>query len=89
VESAPHPMSASIPKGPSEGRRTAAKVIAILSAVVSVGLCGLGLIVALITPVQDATRQDMLIGSTVMCFCPGVLALAMALVLGLVVVKRK
>ena len=77
------------PRARSEGGRTAARVIAILSAVVSMGLCGLGLILALVTPVEDATRQDMVLGSTLLCFCPGTLALVLAVVLWLVVARRK
>jgi hypothetical protein len=53
------------------------------------GLCGMGLILALITPVQDATKQDMLLTSTLCCFSPGILALILAVILGLVVVRRK
>lgn len=85
----PLPMPPSPPRARSEGGRTAAKVIAILSAVVSVGLCGMGLILALITPVQDATKQDMLLTSTLCCFGPGILALILAVILWLVVVRRK
>ena len=42
-----------------------------------------------VTPVEDATRQDMMLGSTLLCFCPGILALVLAVVLWLVVVRRK
>jgi len=86
---APLPPPSSPPRARSEGGRTAAKVIAILSAVVSMGLCGMGLILALITPVQDATKQDMLLTSTLCCFSPGILALILAVILWLVVVRRK
>jgi len=86
---APLPMPPSPPRARSEGGRTAAKVIAILSAVVSVGLCGMGLILALITPVQDATKQDMLLTSTLCCFGPGLVALILAVILWLVVARRK
>ncbi len=87
----PAPLSppAFPPRARSGGGRTAAKVIAILSAVVSMGLCGIGLILALITPVQDATKQDMLLTSTLCCFSPGILALVLAVILWIVVVRRK
>jgi hypothetical protein len=78
-----------VPRGSSEGWRTAAKVIAILAAVVAVGLCGLGLIIALVTPVGEASRTDWLAGSIACGFCPGVLALVLALVLWAVVVRRR
>lgn len=78
-----------VPSARPSGGRIAAQVIAILSAVISVGLCGLGLLMTLVIPAEDLTMQDRLIGSAVVCFCPGVLALALALVLWLVVVKRK
>ena len=86
---APLPIPPSPPRARSEGGRTAAKVIAILSAVVSVGLCGMGLILALITPVQDATKQDMLLTSTLCCFGPGLVALILAVILWLAVARRK
>ena len=86
---APLPMPPSPSRARSEGGRTAAKVIAILSGVVSVGLCGMGLILALITPVQDATKQDMLLTSTLCCFSPGILVLILAVILWVVAVRRK
>jgi len=88
-EGVPPAAPPATPRGRSEGGRTAAKIIAILAAVVAVGLCGLGLILAFLTPVQDATTQDMLLVSTLFCFCPGVLALILALVLRAVAVRRK
>jgi hypothetical protein len=88
-EGVPPAALPSTPRGRSEGRRTAAKIIAILAAVVAVGLCGLGLILAFVTPVQDATTQDMLLVSTLFCFCPGALALILALVLWAVAGRRK
>jgi hypothetical protein len=88
-EPAPSATPPSVPRGSSEGGRTAAKVIAILAAVVAVGLCGLGLIIALVTPVGEASRTDMVVGSTLLCLCPGVLALVLALVLWAVVVRRR
>jgi hypothetical protein len=73
----------------SGGARTAAKIIAILAAVAAVGLCGLGLIVALVTPVEEASRTEMLAGSTILCLCPGTLALILAIVLWAVVIRRR
>ena len=89
AEPSPLPAPPSPPRAPAEGGRIAAKVIAIVLAVVSVGLCGLGLLITLAIPLEDLTMQDRLIGSAVLCFCPGVLALALALILWLVAVRRK
>jgi hypothetical protein len=77
-----------VPRGRSEGGRTAAKIIAVLAAVVAVGLCGLGLILAFLAPVEEASKPDMLLGSTVLCICPGLLALVLAIVLWAVARRR-
>ena len=88
-EPVPSATPPSVPRGSSEGGRTAAKVIAIIAAVVAVGLCGLGLILAFLAPVGEASRTDIVVGSTILCLCPGVLALVLALVLWAVVVRRR
>lgn len=84
----PLPALPALPKGPSQAWRTASKVIAILAAVVAVGMCGLGLVVSLV-PVEGYSRQEMLLASTVACFCPGALALALAAILWFLVARRK
>jgi hypothetical protein len=51
-------------------------------------MCGLGLVVSLV-PVEGYSRQEMLLASTVACFCPGALALALAAILWFLVARRK
>ncbi|HNS52221.1 MAG TPA: hypothetical protein PKO09_13690 [Anaerolineae bacterium] len=84
----PLPSPPALPKGPSQGWRTASTVIAIVAAVAALGMCGLGAVVSLI-PVEGYSRQEMLLASTVACFCPGTLALVLAAILWFLVVRRK
>jgi hypothetical protein len=78
--------------GVSEGWRTAAIVAAILAVVAAVGLWIAGLLLAFVVPdpeLGQAATQDMIVGSSVCCFCPGGLSLAVAIVLWAVVIRRK
>jgi hypothetical protein len=55
-------------------------------------LCGLGLILAFFATDPEtgqAGSQDMILGSTILCICPGILALALAGALWLFVIRRK
>lgn len=85
------PTPPASPRTVTQGRRTAARVIAILSAAVAIGLCGLGLILAFFAndpQTGQAGSQDMVVGSGILCFCPGLLALVLAGALWLFVVRR-
>jgi hypothetical protein len=78
--------------GVSEGWRTAAIIAAILAAVAAAGLWIAGLLLAFLVPdpeLGQAATQDMIVGSTICCLCPGVLFLAVAIVLWAVVIRRK
>jgi zinc-ribbon domain len=88
----PLPQPSSRAGGVSQGWRTAAIVVAILAAVAAVGLCISGLILAFLVrdpELGQAGTQDMIIGSSVCCLCPGVLALIVAIVLWVFVIRRK
>jgi hypothetical protein len=87
-EPVPPTVPSPVSKGSSEGKRTAAKVIAILSVVVAIGLCGSGFILALLQP-TDIDKTDWLLGTSVCFVCPGLLALVLAVVLWALVVRRK
>jgi hypothetical protein len=79
-------------KAPVEGMRAASRVIAILSAAVAAGLCGLGVILAFFAsdPQTGQTGSgDMVFGSVLLCFGPGAMALVLAVVLWLVAKRRK
>jgi hypothetical protein len=90
------PSAATSPPGPPptivQGRRTAALVITVLLAAVAGGLCCLGLFFAFFaTDLQagQAASQDVLVGSGMCCFSPGLLALVLALVLWAVRVRQR
>jgi hypothetical protein len=86
----PRPISAT--GGISQGWRTAATIAAILAAVAAVGLCISGLILVFLVrdpELGQTGTQDMIIGSSVCCLCPGVLALIVAIVLWVFVIRRR
>jgi hypothetical protein len=88
----PPEQPASRRAGVSEGWRRAAIVAAILAAVAAAGLWIAGLLLAFLVPdpeLGQAATQDMIVGSSVCCLCPGVLSLAVAIVLWAVVIRRK
>ena len=88
----PPVQPASRRSGVSEGWRTAAIVVAILAVVAAVGLWIGGLLLAFVVPdpeLGQAATQDMIVGSSVCCLCPGVLSVAVAIVLWAVVIRRK
>jgi hypothetical protein len=86
------PVSVTRPRALSEGRRTATRIIAILSAAAAVGLCGMGLVLTFLAPdsqTGQAGSVDMIVGSAILCFFPGLLALVLAVVLWLFVERRQ
>jgi len=79
-------------RGVPDGRRTAVKVIAVLAVSAAVGLCGMGMTLAFAARAPElgqAATQDMLVGATVLCFCPGVMALSLAAALWAFVIRRR
>ncbi|MFC2030283.1 zinc ribbon domain-containing protein [Chloroflexota bacterium] len=85
------PRPAKPGSGP-ERWRTAAIVAATLGVAAAVALCALGLFVAFLVPDADTgltASQDMLLASGLCCFCPGALALILAIVVWALVIRRK
>ena len=89
------PKLASKPAKPGSGPerwRTAAIVAATLGVAAAVALCAMGLFVAFLVPDADTgltATQDMLLASGLCCFCPGALALILAIVVWALVIRRK
>jgi hypothetical protein len=64
-------------------------VFAGLAAVLALVLCILGLVVvASQSDVGQSGSPDAIIGSAIICFCPATMALAVALILWFVVIRR-
>jgi hypothetical protein len=76
----------------SEQWRTVSIIVATLAVGAAVLLCVAGLLVAFFVPEADTgltATQDMLIFSGLCCFCPGALAVILAIVLWAFTIRRK
>jgi ABC-type sugar transport system permease subunit len=80
------------PTSTAERWRTVAVVVTVLAVVAACGLIALGLLLAFVITDPDtgqAATEPLIYGATMLCFCPGALALIVAGVLWTVVLRKK
>lgn len=93
VEAGPTlPRSEQRPTSTAGRWRIVATVVTVLAVVAACGLIGLGLLLAFVIRDPDtgqAATEPLIYGATMLCFCPGALALVVAGVLWAVVLRKK
>lgn len=80
------------PRRAGDGWRIAVTVIVGLSLLAACGLFMLGVLLGFVIPDPDtgqAATESMIYGAGLICFCPGALALILAVVLWAVVLRKK